>query len=106
MKPVLSGDVLDATSGDNSSRSQTSGSTGTQNWPRPPSIKLTVSGVALSAAQTKSPSFSRSSASTTTTTAPRAIASTAAGTLENESETRGWSGFMIVGCPRTYLSVL
>ena len=106
MNPVLSGEVFDATNGDNSSRSQTSGNTGTQNWPRPRSIKFTVSGVALSAAQMKSPSFSRSSASTTTTTAPRAIASIAAGTLENESETGAWSGFMLVRCPRRELPVL
>ena len=42
-------------------------------WPRPCVImKLTISGVTFSAAQMKSPSFSRSSASTTMTTRPLA----------------------------------
>ena len=52
-------------------------------WPRPCVImKLTDSAVALSAAQMKSPSFSRSSASTTTTIRPGRIASTASSIVE------------------------
>ena len=54
-----------------------------QSWPRPcVIIKLTVSGVTFSAAQTKSPSFSRSSASTTMMVLPAAIAATASSMLE------------------------
>ena len=72
-----SGAVFDSTMGCSFSRSQTSGRIGMQSCPRPCVImKLTISGVTFSAAQMKSPSFSRSSASTTMTTSPRAIAST------------------------------
>ena len=55
-----------------------------QSWPRPWVImKLTVSGVTFSAAQTKSPSFSRSSSSTTMMTRPWRMASTASSMVEN-----------------------
>jgi hypothetical protein len=81
---VPKGAVFDSTIGASFNRSQTSGSTGTQNWPRPCVImKLTISGVTFSAAQTKSPSFSRSSASATITTSPRAMASMVASIVEN-----------------------
>ena len=80
MNAVFSGASFCATTGFRSSRLQTSGRIETHNWPRPESMKLTISGVAFSAAQIKSPSFSRSSASTTITTSPRRIASTASGT--------------------------
>ena len=72
-----------STIGFRSKRRQTSGRTGMQKSPRPLMIKLMFSGVAISAAQTKSPSFSRDSSSTTITTSPRRIASTAAGIEEN-----------------------
>jgi hypothetical protein len=45
-------------------------------------MKLITSGVEASAAQTKSPSFSRSSSSATITVSPRAIAAMAASTEE------------------------
>jgi ABC-type Fe2+-enterobactin transport system substrate-binding protein len=68
------------------SRSQTSGSSGMHTWPLPVEImKLMISGVTFSAAQMKSPSFSRSSSSTTITTRPCRIASTAASTVENRT---------------------
>ena len=83
IKAVPSGAVLLSTSGCTSSRSQISGKIGMQKSPRPVMIKLTFSGVAFSAAQIKSPSFSRPSSSTTLITSPREIASTAACTVEN-----------------------
>ena len=56
--------MLFSTIGGRSSRSATSGKMGMQSCPRPWVImKLTISGVTFSAAQMKSPSFSRSSAS-------------------------------------------
>ena len=72
-----------STIGASFSRSETSGRIGMHSWPRPCVImKLTISGVTFSAAQMKSPSFSRSSASTTMTTSPRPIASIAASMVE------------------------
>ena len=57
---------------------------GMQSWPRPWVIMNSiVSGVAFSAAATKSPSFSRFSSSTTITTRPSAIASSASSIFEN-----------------------
>ena len=57
--------------------------------PRPWVImKLTMAGVTFSAAQMKSPSFSRSSASMTMTISPRPIASTAASIVESRWDTR------------------
>ncbi len=83
---VPKGAVFDSTIGLSLSRSQTSGNRGMQSWPRPWVImKFTISGVTFSAAQMKSPSFSRSSASTTMTISPRAIASTAASIVENSA---------------------
>ena len=59
-----------------------------QSCPRPWVImKLTISGVTFSAAQMKSPSFSRSSASMTMTISPRPMASTAASMLDNRWDT-------------------
>ena len=59
-----------------------------QSCPRPWVImKLTISGVTFSAAQMKSPSFSRSSASMTMTILPAAMASTAASMVESRCDT-------------------
>ena len=55
-----------------------------QKSPRPLITRLIVSAVAVSAAQMKSPSFSRASSSRTMTTLPILIASTASGIDEND----------------------
>ena len=83
VKFVPSGAVLSSTIGPRPSRLQVSGRIGMQSCPRPWVImKLTISGVTFSAAQIKSPSFSRSSASTTMTSSPRAMAAMAASMVE------------------------
>jgi hypothetical protein len=51
-------------------------------------MKLIISEVTFSAAQTKSPSFSRVSSSITMTISPRRIAAIAASTAANESSSR------------------
>ncbi len=83
VKLVPKGAVFSVTMGCRSSRSHTSGKSGMQSRPTPWTMKFTVSGVIFSAAQMKSPSFSRSSASMTTITSPRAIASTARSMVES-----------------------
>ncbi len=63
------------------SRSSSSPSMGAQIRPRHSLImKATISGVAFSAARTRSPSFSRSSSSTTTTGRPAAMSEIARST--------------------------
>ncbi len=66
-------------------RSATSGAIGAHRIPRPClTVKFTISGVAFSAANTRSPSFSRSASSTTTIMRPAAIRLTAWSTVRNE----------------------
>ena len=63
-------------------RSAHSADMGAHRMPRPClSMKFTVSGVAFSAAHTRSPSFSRSASSTTTMICPARIRRTASGTV-------------------------
>ena len=70
--------VLSSTICGSSSRSSSSPSMGAQIRPRHSLImKATISGVAFSAAMTRSPSFSRSSSSTTTTGRPAAMSAMA-----------------------------
>jgi|GEM_PF-6491873 len=67
-----------------SSSAQRSSVSGAQTSPRPwVTMKLMTSGVALRAAVTKSPSFSRSSSSTTMTTFPAFIAAIASSIVFN-----------------------
>ena len=84
-KAVDSGEVFVSTIGRKSKRWAAAGRIEQHSWPWPASMKLTSSGVIRSAAQTKSPSFSRSSSSSTITTLPAAIASTAAWIVLNRS---------------------
>ena len=81
------------------SASSRSADIGMQSSPRPCVImKFTASGVTLSAAMTKSPSFSRSGASTTMTISPRAMASTACSIEANISGT-GFSVASVTAMP-------
>ncbi len=82
---VLIDSVLFSTICGSRSRSSSSASMGAQIRPRHSLImKATISGVAFSAAMTRSPSFSRSSSSTTTTGRPAAMSRTACSTGSRE----------------------
>ncbi len=81
VKAVRIDSVLWATICGSSRRSSSSSSMGAQIRPRHSLImKATISGVAFSAAMTRSPSFSRSSSSTTTTGRPAAMSRIACST--------------------------
>ncbi len=78
VKAVPKFDVFSATIGERSSASQRSSVSARQIRPRPSrAMKLIASGVTVSAARTRSPSFSRSSSSTTTTNFPARRSATA-----------------------------
>src|SRR5690606_33371472 len=97
---VPNGALFTSTIGANFNRSQTSGKMGIQSWPRPCVImKLTISGVTFSAAQMKSPSFSRSSASITITTLPALTAATTASIDEYSATITSPLGFL--ACQQT-----
>lgn len=89
VKAVFIDSVLCVTICGSSRRSSSSSSMGAQIRPRHSLImKAMISGVAFSAAMTRSPSFSRSSSSTTTTGRPAAMSRTACSTGSSERSSR------------------
>ena len=79
-------EVLFSTISGRSSSSHRSAVIATQIRPRPwRAMKLMASGVTISAAKMRSPSFSRSSSSTTMICSPRAIRATASSTVRKSN---------------------